>query len=65
VFGDLAERVAEHAQKGQRLIIVGRTKTRVWTDQDGNCHRELRINADDVALSWKFDRRREHSGSRS
>jgi single-strand DNA-binding protein len=63
VFGDLAERIAEHAQKGQRLVIVGRTKTRVWQDQDGNPRRELRINAEDVALSWKFAPRREGNGS--
>jgi single-strand DNA-binding protein len=63
VFGGLAERAAEHASKGQRLIIIGRTKTRVWTDQDGTGHRELRINADDVALSWKFGPRQESTGN--
>jgi single-stranded DNA-binding protein len=65
VFGDPAERVAEYAHRGQRVIIVGRTKTRVWTDQDGNRHRQLRINADDVALSWKFSPRRGGPGNDS
>lgn len=59
VFGEQAERVAQWAHKGQRLVIVGRTKTRSWTDHDGTKRRELRINAEDVAPSWKFGPRRD------
>jgi single-stranded DNA-binding protein len=47
------------------MIIVGRTKTHVWTDRDGTSRRELRINAEDVALSWKFGPRRRDSDHRS
>lgn len=58
VFGEQAERVAEQAHKGQRLIIVGRTKTSTWTDQEGTKRRELPISADDIA-PWasEIDRR--------
>ena len=63
VFGEQAERVAEFAHKGQRLIVIGRTKTRSWTDKDGNKRRELRINADDVAPSWKYGPKAQGNGT--
>jgi single-stranded DNA-binding protein len=59
VFGDLAGRVAESAGKGQRLIIVGRTTTRVWNDPDEQPAPRVAFNADDVALSWKYGPHRE------
>lgn len=53
VFGQMAERAAE-LEKGERLIVVGKTRTKEWKDREGNRRRELRINASDIARSLKF-----------
>lgn len=34
-WGRLAERVADHVEKGQRVHVSGRLQTRSWEDRDG------------------------------
>lgn len=54
VFGSQAERVAEQVTKGQRVMVTGRIHTDEWTDKNGNRRRDLRVKADEVAVSLKF-----------
>lgn len=54
VFGGQVDRVAEHVTKGQRVMVTGRIHTNEWTDKSGNRRRDLRVKAEEVAVSLKF-----------
>jgi len=44
----LAEAVAEHLSKGERLYVEGRLETREWEDRDGNERETTKIHADEM-----------------
>lgn len=48
VWGDLAEIVNEHLQKGRRVYCEGPMRTRTWEDRDGNERRTTELHADEV-----------------
>lgn len=65
VFGKLAENVAESAQKGDMLTVVGRLVTDEWEDREsGERRSKLNLLADQVAVSLRF-RTVRHSESHS
>ena len=48
VFGDRAERAAEHLRKGNRVFVEGRFRTREFEGQDGQKRTSLELTADNV-----------------
>jgi single-strand DNA-binding protein len=59
IWGKLAEIVEKYVKKGQQLYLVGKIKTRKWTDKDGNdkftteilCNQMLMIGKKDAPAS--------------
>lgn len=47
-FGRTAENVARYRKKGQEICVVGKIKTRKWTDKDGNDKYTTEIVADNI-----------------
>jgi len=47
-WGDLAEIVAEHLEKGRRVYVEGPLQTRQWEDADGNTRSTTELHADEV-----------------
>jgi len=47
-WGDLAEIVSEHLEKGRRVYIEGPLQTRTWEDADGNMRSTTELHADEV-----------------
>lgn len=45
-----AENCAKFVAKGRKLYIMGKNKTRQWTDKDGNKHYVTEVIADDWQL---------------
>ena len=35
-FGEIADRIATHARKGDQLIVTARVRTHVWKDKEGD-----------------------------
>jgi single-strand DNA-binding protein len=55
-FGQLAEHVAESADRGTRVVVFGRLNYQSWEDKNGGGKRsKVEIVADDVALSLKWN----------
>jgi single-strand DNA-binding protein len=58
VWGDYAEHVAESLTAGARVVVAGRTGTRVWTPTEGERagqeQRRLEVVADEVAPSLRW-----------
>jgi len=50
----LAENVAASLQKGHRVIVVGRLKTRTWQNRDNVDQLSLEIDVDEVGPSLQF-----------
>ena len=50
----LAENVAASLQKGHRVIVVGRFKTRTWQNRDGADQLSLEIDVDEVGPSLQY-----------
>lgn len=51
---DLAERVGESVRKGDRVVVVGRLKSRTVEKDDGSKATYFEVDAEDVALSMRF-----------
>jgi single-strand DNA-binding protein len=51
---ELAERVSESLEKGNRAIVVGRLEQRSWETDQGDRRSTVEIVADDVGPSLKF-----------
>ena len=58
VWGDHAEHLAESLTAGARVVVLGRTSTRVWTPTDGERaeqqQRRLEVIADEIAPSLRW-----------
>lgn len=58
VWGDYAEHLAESLTAGARVVVVGRTRTQVWTPTEGERagqeQRRLEVVADEVAPSLRW-----------
>lgn len=52
-FRDLAEHIAETVTKGQRLIVVGKLKSRTY-EKDGEKRTVFEVEADEVGPSLRF-----------
>jgi single-strand DNA-binding protein len=50
----LAENVCDSLGKGDRVVVVGRTKANVWEDKHQQKRRDIQIEADEVAPSLLF-----------
>ena len=50
VFKDAAESLAEHAKKGDTVILTGRLITREWTNKDGEVKSSLEVDYATVAV---------------
>lgn len=50
LFGDVAERLAEHLTKGKQVYIEGRLQTRSWDGNDGVKHYRTEVVASTVQL---------------
>ena len=59
VYGNSAEAVSKHLQKGDQVYIEGRLKAEMWDGRDGEKHLTLNINTSDVQFLGK----RRHNGS--
>lgn len=56
VFDKQAEAVAEHINKGDRLIVVGRFQVEDYEKKDGTKGKSVQLVADEIALSIKYRR---------
>lgn len=54
IWRQAAENVAESLQKGNRVIVTGRLKSRSWTDQNGNTRSRMEIDVDEVGPSLRY-----------
>lgn len=50
IFGEQAEALAEHARKGDDVILTGRLITREWTDKEGGTRSSLEVDFAKVAV---------------
>jgi single-strand DNA-binding protein len=53
-FGNTAENIVESALKGDRVMVEGVLEPNEWTDRDGVIHKDVRIVAEEVAVSVTF-----------
>jgi single-strand DNA-binding protein len=51
---DQATNAAETLTKGARVIVVGRSKQRTWTDQDGTEHQVVEVDAEELGPSLRW-----------
>lgn len=49
VWGDAAETLAEHAKRGDKVVVTGRLKSRSW-EKDGQTRTVVECDADTVAI---------------
>ena len=61
VYGNSAEAVSQHLQKGDQVYVEGRLKAEMWDGRDGEKHLTLNINTSDVQFLGK--RRRNGDGT--
>lgn len=58
IWGDYAEHATESLTAGARVVVIGRTGTRVWTPTEGERagqeQRRLEIIADEIAPSLRW-----------
>ena len=50
IWGDAAESLAEHAKRGDKVIVTGRLKSRSWDDKEGQKRTVTECDADTVAI---------------
>ena len=50
VFKEAAESLAEHARKGDMVVVTGRLITREWTNKDGEVKSSLEVDYATVAV---------------
>lgn len=55
VFGDMAERAAQSFEKGDRVMAWGRLKPEEWTNNDGVKQRVVKLMADEVGASIRWN----------
>jgi single-strand DNA-binding protein len=60
VYGNSAEAVSQHLQKGDQVYIEGRLKPELWKGRDGETRLTMNINTSDVQFLGK--RRRNGDG---
>lgn len=53
VWRQTAENVAESVQRGQRVVVVGRLKTRQYETREGEKRISVECDADEVAVSLR------------
>ena len=56
VFGNSAEAVAKHLQKGDQVYVEGRLKPELWDGRDGEKRLTLNLNTSDVQFLGKRNR---------
>ena len=56
VFGNSAEAVAKHLQKGDQVYVEGRLKPELWDGRDGEKRFTLNLNTSDVQFLGKRNR---------
>jgi single-strand DNA-binding protein len=49
-WGDLAEVSKQYLSKGSLVYVEGRLQTRIWSDNNGNQHKNVEIVARDILL---------------
>lgn len=49
-WGDLAEISKQYLSKGSLVYVEGRLQTRLWSDNNGNQHKNVEIVARDILL---------------
>lgn len=49
-FGYVAEKIANHFKKGDRILINGALEQNTWTDRDGNVQSKLVISISEVDI---------------
>lgn len=54
VFGKYAENLAESVIKGDTILVDGKLSPNKWTDKEGNERNDVRIMADEIAVSVKW-----------
>jgi len=54
VWRQLAEHVGDSLSKGDRVIVVGRLKTRSWETPEGDARSVVEIDADEIGPSLKW-----------
>lgn len=54
VWKQAAENVAESLQKGMRVIVQGRLKSRTYDDKDGNRRTVFEVEVDEVGPSLRY-----------
>jgi single-strand DNA-binding protein len=60
-FGKLAENIGDSLAKGNKVIVVGRTKTEEWTTQQGEKRSQVEILANSVGPDLSKHRTREQA----
>ncbi len=53
-FRQLAENAAESLSKGDGVIVVGKVKSREWSDKDGNKQVSWEVTADNIGLDLRW-----------
>lgn len=53
-FGKTAENFVESASKGTRVVLIGTVKSEKFTGKDGMERTDMRVLADELAVSVKF-----------
>jgi single-strand DNA-binding protein len=54
VWHDLAEHVVDSLSKGDRVVVVGRLRTRAWETPEGDKRSVVGVEADEIGPSLKF-----------
>lgn len=53
-FGELADNLAESAEKGTAVIVTGHAAQEEWTSKEGEKRRGVKVTAEDVAVSIRW-----------
>ena len=53
-FGQLAENCAESLEKGTAVVVTGNAAQEEWTTKEGEKRRSMKVIAEDVAPSLRF-----------
>jgi single-strand DNA-binding protein len=54
VWHDLAEHVVDSLSKGDRVVVVGRLRTRAWETPEGDKRSVVGVEADEIGPSLRF-----------
>jgi single-strand DNA-binding protein len=58
-WGEQAERCAQNLEKGMRVYVEGRVKTRTWDDKEGQRHYKTEIISEQVIFIDRKEQPRE------